>query len=147
MARPRNIESPKDLMDMWGEYKNYIDNNPDIQQQVSGKGVFEVQVKRPYLRQGFESFVFENYGFHIHQYIDDAEDVYAEFLGVVTHIRNQWQSDQIEGTLTGRYKAPNLVARLNGIADNNNSKVNANVNQQTQIIYQLSSGNEPIKEN
>jgi hypothetical protein len=91
--------------------------------------------------------VFENYGFHIHQYIDDAEDVYAEFLGVVTHIRNQWQSDQIEGTLTGRYKAPNLVARLNGIADNNNSKVNANVNQQTQIIYQLSSGNEPIKEN
>lgn len=37
-------------------------------------------------------------------------------------MRKEWEDDQIGGTMTGRYKAPNLTARLNGITDNQNTK-------------------------
>lgn len=117
-GRQKNIESPQQLLDLWNEYKDYIDHNPDVQQVATGKGVFKIEVKRPYQKKGFLSFVFNKLGFHVYQYIDNISGAYNEFLCVVTHMRAEWECDQIEGTLTGRYKAPNLVARLNSIKDN-----------------------------
>jgi hypothetical protein len=37
-------------------------------------------------------------------------------------MRREWEEDQIEGTLTGRYKAPNLVARLNNLVEKTENK-------------------------
>ena len=74
-------------------------------------------VDRPYTRQGFEAYVFRKYGFNVHQYIDNWNDSYVAYLGVVTCIRREWEENQISGTLTGKYKAPNLTARLNGLTE------------------------------
>jgi hypothetical protein len=116
-GRPRNIESPELLLELWNQYKDYIDSNPDLQQVATGKGVFEIQVKKPYLRQGFEAYCFnQGYG-NIHQYFSNQRGDFPEFVPVITHIRTEWQTDQLEGSLTGRYKSPNLVARINGIKD------------------------------
>jgi hypothetical protein len=52
----------------------------------------------------------------------EAKNKYVEFMGVVTCMRKELEDDQIGGTMTGRYKAPNLTARLNGITDNQNTK-------------------------
>jgi hypothetical protein len=112
---------PEDLLRLWNEYKAFIDTNPDELEQLSNKGeIMIVRVKKPYLQEGFYAFVYNNYGHHIHQYIDNTNGAYDDYLGVVTHIRSEWRNDQISGSLTGRYKAPNLVARLNGISDNKN---------------------------
>src|SRR5574343_827325 len=116
MAKHKYIESPEHFLKLWDEYKAKIDANPAKEQVATGKGIFTIEKKRPYQRNGFESYVYANYGFHVHQYIDECgkkDSPYAEYLGVVTHIRNEWTEDQIDGTLTGIYKAPNLVARLN----------------------------------
>lgn len=116
-GRPRNIDSPETMLKLWEAYKAEVDAKPDIQQIATGKGVFDIKVKRPYLRQGFQAYCFRNgYGV-IEQYIKNQDNLYAEFIPVVTHIRSEWEGDQIEGSLTGRYKAPNLVARLNGLTD------------------------------
>lgn len=116
-GRPLNIQDPQELLQLWQEYKQSVDDNPDLQQVATGKGVMTIKVKRPYLRAGFEAFVYNKNGYHIYQYFDNQNNAYEQFLGVVTHIRSEWSNDQLEGALTGRYKAPNLVARLNGLAD------------------------------
>ena len=115
--KQKYIQDPLDLLKAWNEYKAHIDANPDIQQVATGKGVVEIEVKRPYLRQGFLSFFYNKYGHHIKQYLDNEGGAYNAYLEVCTHIRGEWEQDQIEGSLTGRYKAPNLVARLNGLQD------------------------------
>ena len=115
--KQKYIETPEELLALWDEYKSLIDSNPDKQQVATGKGVFDIKVKKPYQRKGFEAFVYRKLGFNVHQYIDNYKAAYDSYLGVVTCMRNEWEEDQIEGTLTGRYKAPNLVARLNGLVE------------------------------
>jgi hypothetical protein len=114
------MNNPKELMDLWEQYKSLIDSNPDRIQQATPKGdIVELRVKKPYIKQGFSAFVFKLKGYSIKDYLDNK---YPEFSDVVTCIRNEWEDDQVSGTLTGRYKAPNLVARLNGLAEETNNK-------------------------
>ena len=115
--KQKYIKDPADLLKAWNEYKSHIDNNPDIQQVATAKGVMEIAVKRPYIKQGFYSFFYNRYGHHVHQYFDNDKGAYDAYLGIVTHINAECKHDQIEGSLTGRYKSPNLVARLNGLTE------------------------------
>ena len=124
-GRPRNMNNPKELLDLWNEYKEYINTHPDKEEVVTVKGdIVEKKVKKPYLRQGFISFVYRKLGVIIKDYLDNKYEEYSE---VVTHIRSEWEEDQISGTITGKYKAPNLVARLNGLTEKTENK-NENTN-------------------
>lgn len=119
------MNEPKELLELWNEYKAYIDTHPDKEEVVTVKGdVVEKRTKKPYLKQGFISFVFRKLGKNIKDYVDNK---YPEFSDVVTHIRSEWEEDQISGTITGKYKAPNLVARLNGLTEKTENK-NENTN-------------------
>jgi hypothetical protein len=114
------MQDPKQLLELWNEYKDNV--GYDLIQQATPKGdVVELKVRKPFTRQGFEAFAFNKLGYGINHYIDNYRNKYAEFVPIVTHIRNEWQNDQISGTLTGKYKAPNLVARINAIGDNVNA--------------------------
>lgn len=113
----RIFKTPEEFLDLWDEYKAHIDLYPDKEQVVSAGEIIIVQRQKPYTKQGFESFVYNKLGSHIKQYIENKDNLYNDFVGVVTHIRNEWEDNQISGTLTGKFKAPNLVARLNGLVD------------------------------
>ena len=127
VGRPRNMNNPKELMDLWEQYKAKIDSNPDTIEQATAKGdIVELRVRKPYLKQGFKSFAYKLKGYSIKDYLDNKYDEYSD---VVTCIRDEWEDDQISGTLTGRYKAPNLVARLNGITENVKNEQNININK------------------
>jgi len=116
--KPKNVKTPEDFLKLWDLYKINVDENPHVDEVATGKGdIVSISKKRPYLRQGFESYVYRTKGFHIHQYIDNYNNSYPEYLGVVTCARKEWEDDQISGSLTGRYKSPNLVARINGLTD------------------------------
>lgn len=121
--KKKYIETPEVFLKIWEEFKIYIDRNPDIQQIATPRGIVEIKVKKPYLRQGFEAFVYKNYNITIHQYISNQGNLYDAYVPIVTHIRNEWEEDQISGTLTGRYKAPNLVARLNNLVEKTQTDV------------------------
>jgi hypothetical protein len=121
--KKKYIETPELFLKIWEEFKIYVDSNPDIQQIATPRGIVEIKVKKPYLRQGFEAFVYKNYNVTIHQYISNQGSLYDAYVPIVTHIRNEWEEDQISGTLTGRYKAPNLVARLNNIVEKTQTEV------------------------
>ena len=115
--KKKYVETPEAFLDLWEEYKSYVDSNPDRIEEVTNKGIVVRSIKMPYLRQGFESYVYKYYGFHIHQYFKNQDGLYDAYMPVITHIRSEFENDQIGGTLTGRYKAPNLVARLNGLVE------------------------------
>lgn len=123
-GRPRTLNNPKELLDLWEEYKTHVDNNPHLIEKATNKGIQVESVKAPYLRQGFEAFAYRKLGKLVHQYLDNDGGNYEMFLGVVTCMRREWEEDQISGTLSGRYKAPNLTARLNGIRDSNDITTN-----------------------
>jgi len=124
MGKRKYIETPERLLEMWDEYKLSLGN--DTIEQASSKGdVVKIKVRKPLLRSGFESFVFRKYGFLVKQYLDNQDNLYDEYMGVITCIRQEWETDQISGTLTGQYKAPNLTARLNGLTDK--KELNADV--------------------
>lgn len=129
-GHPKNFNNPKEILDLWEQYKSFINDNPDVQQVSGPKGVVEIRVKKPLTRQGFFVFVHQHTGKSIHQYIDNDGGNYNDFLEVCTRIRREWEDDQITGTLTGRYKAPNLVARLNGITEkiDNKTEVSGEIN-------------------
>jgi hypothetical protein len=121
VGRPRNMRTPEELLEIWDEYKSYIDTHLDKEQVVTVKGeIVEKKTKKPYLSSGFQSFVFRKYKISIKDYLSGK---YDEFSDVVTCIRNEWEEDQVSGTITGKYKAPNLVARINGIVHKAESKI------------------------
>lgn len=123
VGRPRNMKKPEELLKIWDEYKSFIDANNDIEQVVTPKGdIVNREIKKPYLKVGFEAYVFRKYKFSIKDYLSNK---YEEFSDVVTCIRNEWEEDQISGTITGKYKAPNLVARLNGLTEKQEINLNA----------------------
>jgi hypothetical protein len=116
MAKHKYIETPQKLLDLWDEYKSSV--KIDTIQQATSKGdVVSLSVREPYLRSGFEAFAYRKLEFGISQYLDNQDNAYTEYLGVITCIRKEWETDQISGTMTGRYKAPNLTARLNNLTE------------------------------
>lgn len=125
VGRPRNIDKPESLLKLWDDYKAYIDSKPEKEQVVTQKGDIVVKtIKKPYLRQGFIAFVYRKEKFSISDYLSNN---YEEFSEVVETIRQEWEEDQVSGTLTGVYKAQTLVARLNGFVEKTENK-NENTN-------------------
>ena len=83
MGKHKYIETPEKLLSMWDEYKAHVDSTPDKIEQATPKGdIVSLKVKKPYLRSGFEAFVYRKYGFHVCQYID------KERMGVRPNLRN-----------------------------------------------------------
>lgn len=123
----KNINDPAILLQYWNDYKADVDNNPDVQEVATAGKIQTIRVKRPYQQRGFYSYMFNKHGYGVHQYFDNWNGSYDAFLEVVTHIRREWEMDQIEGSLTGRYKAPNLVARLNGIKESTDMVTNGKI--------------------
>jgi hypothetical protein len=127
MGKHKYIETPERLLEMWDEYKNSV--GFDVIEQATSKGdVVSLSVKKPFLRQGFEAFVFRKYGISVHSYLDNDKGLYDDYSRVVTCMRREWESDQITGTMTGQYKAPNLVARLNGLIDKKETEHKGSIN-------------------
>jgi len=119
MARPKGtkyIETPEELLQLWDEYKEQVGTD-EIQQATPKGEVVTLIVRKPLLRSGFESYVYRKLKFGIGHYLDNQDNAYTDYLGVITCIRKEWETDQVSGTMTGRYKAPNLTARLNNLKE------------------------------
>jgi len=116
MGKNKYIETPEELLKLWDDYKEQV--GCDIIEQATPKGdIVKLSIRKPLLRSGFEAYVYRVKGFNVCQYLDNQEKAYNDYLGVITCIRKEWETDQVSGTLTGKYKAPNLTARLNGIKE------------------------------
>ena len=119
MPKDKWIKSPEQFLEIWDEYVKDRLQQYDLLPVANNKTgeVLYLPAQKPITRKSFQVFVRKNYGYHIHQYIDNKDKAYNEYVGVITHARDEWEDDQVSGTLTGKYKAPNLTARMLGIGD------------------------------
>ena len=130
MGRPRVIESPEILKDLFENYVRLTKLNPIIVVDfVGGKGSrAEREKERPLTMEGFEIFCFkEEYTADLSRYFANKDDKYSDFCAICLYIRKVIRDDQISGGMAGIYN-PSITQRLNGLVEKTQTDLNANVN-------------------
>ena len=117
VGRPRNLDSPEQLSELFDKYKRDVKANPRIKSVFGGKEFEEraEPLERPLTLEGFELFCYDEVGL-VEQYFKNVDKRYEEFIPVCTRIRKAIRQDQIEGGMVGQYN-PSITQRLNGLTE------------------------------
>ena len=117
VGRPRNLDSPEQLSELFDKYKADVKANPRIKSVFGGKEFEEraEPLERPLTLEGFELFCYDEVGV-VEQYFKNTDKRYEEFSTICTRIRKAIRQDQIEGGMVGQYN-PSITQRLNGLTE------------------------------
>ncbi len=120
VGRPKAIACPDTMWKLFIDYDQWVRMNPIQVQDFVGKDGEEVYRKknRPLTLEGFEMYVFNEYGLatDLDQYFANREGRYTDFVSVCSRIRKCIRQDQIEGGMAGIYN-PSITQRLNGLVE------------------------------
>ena len=121
-GRPRNLDSPEQLYELFERYKRDVKANPRIKSVFGGKEFEEraEPLERPLTMEGFEIFCWDEVG-QVEQYFKNIDKRYEEFLPICSRIRKEIRRDQIEGGMVGQYN-PSITQRLNGLKEQTESE-------------------------
>jgi hypothetical protein len=117
MPKPKLIESPEKLMEIFEAYKAHCADNPRIKWVLSQKTAEMVPepLRVPLTNEGFEIFCYNNYS-DVHHYFDNTDNRYSEYRTVCTHIKKEIRNDQITGGMVGQFN-PSITQRLNALKE------------------------------
>jgi hypothetical protein len=117
VGRPRNLDSPEQLYELFERYKRDVKANPRIKSVFGGKEFEEraEPLERPLTMEGFEVFCWDEVG-QVEQYFKNIDKRYEEFLPICSRIRKEIRRDQIEGGMVGQYN-PSITQRLNNLKE------------------------------
>ena len=117
VGRPRNLDSPEQLYELFERYKTDVKANPRIKSVFGGKEFEEraEPLERPLTMEGFEIFCWHEVGC-VEDYFKNTNKNYNEFSPICSHIRKEIRRDQIEGGMVGQYN-PSITQRLNGLKE------------------------------
>jgi hypothetical protein len=129
-GRPKAIESPELMLELFENYKRLTKLNPIIVVDfVGGKGSrAEREKERPLTMEGFEIHCFkEGLTGDLSYYFANTNEAYTEFSAICSYIKKEIRQDQIQGGMAGIYN-PSITQRLNGLVEKTQTDLNANVN-------------------
>lgn len=117
VGRPRNLNSPEQLYELFERYKADVKANPRIKSVFGGKEFEEraEPLERPLTMEGFEIFCWHEVG-EVEDYFYNRNKNYNEYSAICSHIRKEIRRDQIEGGMVGQYN-PSITQRLNGLKE------------------------------
>ena len=117
VGRPRNLDSPEQLKELFDKYKSEVKANPRIKSVFGGKEFEEraEPLERPLTMEGFELFCWEQVGC-VEEYFRNKDKRYEEYTTICSRIRKAIRQDQIEGGMVGQYN-PSITQRLNGLTE------------------------------
>ena len=117
MPKPKLIETPEKLMEIFEAYKAYCADNPRIKWVLSQKTAEMVPepLRVPLTNEGFEIFCYNNYS-DVHHYFDNTDGRYSEYRTICTHIKKEIRNDQITGGMVGQFN-PSITQRLNALKE------------------------------
>jgi hypothetical protein len=117
MPKPKLIESPEKLMEIFEAYKAHCADNPRIKWVLSQKTAEMVPepLRVPLTNEGFEIFCYNNYS-DVHHYFDNTDGRYSEYRTICTHIKKEIRNDQITGGMVGQFN-PSITQRLNALKE------------------------------
>ena len=117
VGRPRNLDSPEQLYELFIKYKEDVKANPRIKSVFGGKEFEEraEPLERPLTMEGFEIFCWHEVG-EVEDYFYNRDKRYNEYTAICSHIKKEIRGDQIEGGMVGQYN-PSITQRLNGLKE------------------------------
>jgi DNA polymerase II small subunit/DNA polymerase delta subunit B len=117
VGRPRNLDSPEQLYELFKKYKEDVKANPRIKSVFGGKEFEEraEPLERPLTMEGFEIFCWDEVG-QVEQYFKNIDKRYDEYLPICSRIRKEIREDQITGGMVGQYNA-SITQRLNNLKE------------------------------
>lgn len=132
----RIFKTPDELHKAFVEYKENLKEQSKEWLKVSyvgrdGERKADPQ-KVPMTMEGFERFCYENYGC-VHQYFDNKDDLYDDFVTICSHIRREIRENQIIGGLLNFYN-PSITQRLNNLVDRKDVKSGDKPLQEAQVV-------------
>ena len=125
MHPTRIFKKPKELQSAWEAFKKDVEEQSEAWQKVQyvgkdGDRVSDGQ-KVPLTLEGFKRFCRNNYG-EVHQYFDNKDGYYDDFVDICCAIKEEIREDQIIGGMLGFYN-PSITQRLNGLVDKQEREV------------------------
>jgi len=117
VGRPRNLDSPEQLYELFKKYKEDVKANPRIKSVFGGKEFEEraEPLERPLTMEGFEIFCWDEVGC-VEDYFKNSGKRYEEFTPICLRIRKEIREDQITGGMVGQYNA-SITQRLNNLKE------------------------------
>ena len=117
VGRPRNLDSPEQLYELFTKYKEDVKANPRIKSVFGGKEFEEraEPLERPLTMEGFEIYCWQIVG-EVEDYFLNRDKRYSEYTAICSHIRKEIRRDQIEGGMVGQYN-PSITQRLNNLKE------------------------------
>jgi len=119
-GRPRNIDSPETLWELFQEYIVDLKSKESewLKVQYVGKeGTRETDaLKLPLTIEGFKRYCWDVEIGCVEQYFKNLDDAYKEFLPICSRIKNSIRENQVTGGLVGVFN-PSITQRLNGLAE------------------------------
>jgi len=117
VGRPRNLDSPEQLYELFTKYKEDVKANPRIKSVFGGKEFEEraEPLERPLTMEGFEIYCWNIVG-EVEDYFLNRDKRYGEYTAICSHIRKEIRRDQIEGGMVGQYN-PSITQRLNNLKE------------------------------
>ena len=123
-GRPKAIESPEVMYQLFQEYCEHTKANPiKVKDWVGGMAKPVVREKEVPLTMGG----FEIYGFRqgivigLDQYFANREGRYEDFVSICSRIRKEIRDDQIKGGMAGIFN-PSITQRLNNLVEKTENK-------------------------
>jgi hypothetical protein len=116
----RIFKTPEELLKVWNEYKEDIEEQECKWQKVQyvGKDGERVSdpVKIPYTLEGLKRYCWDKEIGDISSYFTNDRDLYDDFTTICSRIKNEIREHQIIGGMNGFFNA-SITQRLNGLAD------------------------------
>jgi len=115
MAKPRYIETPEKLYELFEQYTEDTKRRVRTIPKATNKGVLYEEHVPPLTIDGFKTYA-NKQGTDINRYWYNVDGTLNEYVSIVTRIKEEIRNDQVEGALVGQYQQ-NIVARLNNLTE------------------------------
>jgi hypothetical protein len=119
MPKPKNIESPDKLWELFEAYKKQEQQNPMYKVDYVGKdgNCVDTPLQVPYTFEGFELYLAElNIIQDLGDYSSNKGGRYSEYATIITRIKKNCFVQNYKGAAVGLFNANLIKAKL-GIAD------------------------------
>jgi len=123
-GRPKAIESPEIMWQLFEEYSKHTKANPiKVKDWVGGMAKPVVREKEvPYTVEGFEIYCFrQGIISDLGKYFANSDGAYEDFRTICSNIKRIIRDDQIKGGMSGIYN-PSITQRLNNLVEKTENK-------------------------